>query len=325
VVGSYFADLRTRGVPLTSLLVGALSGLGFVTELVVGPLAGAASDRRGPRTFVIAAPVLAAARVVLLPGASLPPAVPPLGLVALVVGLSRLVDGSGSAMAAPATLGLLADATEGDRRRGRLMSFHELASSGGTALGAAAGPLLRAAAGRWSFPAIAGVYLAPAGMEAVFLLAGASRRDGSRPVASARRRWTIVFTDRRLAVFLPAWVTANAILGTWVTSQITFVLAGGRPVDGQRLGGAFHHHEPRLSAVLGGYVLVFAACTVATAFLVGRLPTRPVLAAAVAGAVLASGALIGVNHGGPPPLLVPPVVAGTKRFRIKTMTMPASS
>jgi MFS family permease len=219
VVGSYFADLRTRGVPLTSLLVGALSGLGFVTELVVGPLAGAASDRRGPRTFVIAAPVLAAARVVLLPGASLPPAVPPLGLVALVVGLSRLVDGSGSAMAAPATLGLLADATEGDRRRGRLMSFHELASSGGTALGAAAGPLLRAAAGRWSFPAIAGVYLAPAGMEAVFLLAGASRRDGSRPVASARRRWTIVFTDRRLAVFLPAWVTANAILGTWVTTS----------------------------------------------------------------------------------------------------------
>ena len=110
--------------------------------------------------------------------------------------------------------------------------------------------------------------------------------------------------------FLPAWIAANAILGTWVTAQISFVLAGGRRVAGQRLVGAFYHHEARLSLLLGGYVLVFAACMVGWAFLVGRLPTRPVLAAAVFGVVLASAALVGLNHGGPPLLLVPLLVAG---------------
>ena len=312
VVGSYFAALRARGVPVTSLLVGVLAGLGFVTELVVAPLAGAGSDRYGRRVFVVVAPVVAAAGVVLLPGASLLAAVPPLGLVALVVGVSRLVEGSGSAMAVPATLGLLADGTEGDRRRrGRLMSFYELSSSGGIALGAAAGPVLWAAAGLWAFPAIAAVYLGAAALVAVFVRGGtAARRAGGRPVVLAARRWRVVFTERRLARFLPAWIAANAILGTWVTSQISFVLAGDRRVAGQRFVGAFYHHEPRLSVLLGGYVLVFAACTVAWAFLVGRLSTRPVLAAAVAGVVLASAALIGLNHGGPLLVLGPLVVAG---------------
>jgi MFS family permease len=312
VVGSYFADLHAHGVPVTSLLVGVLAGAGYLTELVFAPLAGAWSDRRGRRVFVIVAPLLAAAGIVLLPAASLLAAAPPLVLVVLVVGVSRLVEGAGSAIAAPATLGLLADGTEGDRvRRGRQMSFYELASSGGIAVGAAAGPLLWAAAGLWSFPTIAATYLAAAALVAVFVPSRTAPRPAdSRPVVSAVRRAAVVFTDRRLARFLPAWVAANAILGTWVTSQITFVLAGDRRVAGQRFVGAFYHHEARLSAVLGGYVLVFAACVVGWAFLVGRLPVRPVLAAAVAGAGLASAALIGINHGGPPLLLVPLVVVG---------------
>jgi MFS family permease len=312
VVGSYFADLRAHGVPVTSLLVGVLAAAGYVTELVFAPLAGAWSDRRGRRVFVIVAPLLAAAGVVLLPAASLLAAVPPLVLIVLVVGVARLVEGTGSAMAVPATLGLLADGTEGDRmRRGRQMSFYELTSSGGIAVGAAAGPLLWATAGLWSFPAIAATYLAAASLVAFFgPRETAPSRAGSRPVVSALRRWTVVFTDRRLALFLPTWIAANAIFGTWVTSQITFVLAGNRRVAGQRFVGAFYQHEARLSAFLGGYVLVFAACVVGWAFLVGRLPVRPVLAAAIAGAAIGSAALIGINHGGPPLLLTPLVVVG---------------
>jgi hypothetical protein len=132
---------------------------------------------------------------------------------------------------------------------------------------------------------------------AVFVRAGSEpRHDGGRRAVPPLRR-------RRLVAFLPASVTASAILGTWVTAQITFVLAGGRRVAGQRFVGAFHQQEARLSVLLGRYVLVFAACTVAWAFLVGRLSTRPVLFAAVAGVALASGALVGLNHGGPPLLL----------------------
>ncbi|ROO52020.1 hypothetical protein EDC02_6916 [Micromonospora sp. Llam0] len=68
------------------------------------PLAGAGSDRYGRRVFLVVAPVLAAAGIAVLPGASLLAAVPSLGLLAAVVGVSRLVEGAGSAMAAPATL-----------------------------------------------------------------------------------------------------------------------------------------------------------------------------------------------------------------------------
>jgi MFS family permease len=49
---------------------------------------------------------------------------------------------------------------------------------------------------------------------------------------------------------------------------------------------------------------------VAWGFLVGRLAVRPVLAAALAGAALASAALIGINHDGPLVLLGPLVVVG---------------
>ncbi|ROO52021.1 MFS transporter [Micromonospora sp. Llam0] len=200
------------------------------------------------------------------------------------------------------------------------MSFYELSSTGGIAVGAAAGPLLWAAAGLWSFPAIAAGYLAAAALAAMFVgsgFVGSGRgpgarpaRRGGRPAVAARRGWRLIFADRRLAAFLPAWVAVNAILGTWVTAQITFVLAGPRRVAGQRFVGAFAGHETGLSALLGGYVLVFAACTVAWAFLVGRAPTRLVLAAAVAGAGLASAALIGLNHGGPFGLLGPLALVG---------------
>jgi MFS family permease len=297
-LGSYFATLQARGVPVTSMLVGVLSSLGFLSEVLGAPAAGAASDRRGRRPFLVVAPLLAAVGVLLVPSGSLLAVLPPLALVMLVIAVSRIVEGAGSALATPVTLGLLADATEGDRRRrGRQMGYYELASSAGIAVGAAAGPLLWSAAGLWSFPVIAGAYLAAAVLVAVFV------RDGRPPPvahrASAWRRWTVVFTDRRLVRFLPAWIAANAVLGTWIASQITFVLAGDRRIARQHFVGAFHHHEPRLAALLGGYVLIFSAGVVGWAFLVGRLPTRPVLLVAVVGLVLASAALTGINHGGP--------------------------
>lgn len=106
-----------------------------------------------------------------------------------------------------------------------------------------------------------------------------------------------MLSDRRLVLFLPAWVVVNAILGTWVAAQITFLLTSERRVPGQRFVGALAGHEGRLSLILGGYVLLFGLCVVGWAFLVGRLPTKPVLLVTLGGAVVASGGLIAANHG----------------------------
>ncbi|MQA04442.1 MAG: MFS transporter [Streptosporangiales bacterium] len=181
VVGSYFVELRARGVPVTALALGVLSGLTYLAELVFAPLAGSSSDRRGRRVFLVLAPFLAAVGVLLTPTGSLLDAVPPLALVLVVVAVARLVDGAGAAMAVPATLGLLADATDADRpRRGRQMSFYELASACGIAVGAAAGPLLWAGLGLWAFAAIAGAYLVAGTLVAVF-------RPGTGPYGGPRQ------------------------------------------------------------------------------------------------------------------------------------------
>lgn len=308
-LGSYFVDLSRQGTSVGPLLLGILSGIGFLVELVLAPLAGSASDRRGRKVFVVAAPLLAAAGVILTPGASWIAAAPSLVLVVVVVGIARLLDGAGAAISAPTTLGLLADTSDGDRRRrGRVTSLYELSSSGGIALGAVAGPLLYAALGLWTFVALAAVYVGAAVLTFAFVPSAAPTPTArTSPSLGDRLR---VLVQPRLLAFLPAWIAVNAILGTWVTSQITFVLAGDTRVDGQLFPGAFRGDEAGLSLVLGVYVLFFSLCIVAWAFFIGRLPTVPVLFLTVSGAMIASAGLLLANRGAPLALALPLVAAG---------------
>jgi MFS family permease len=308
-LGAYFVDLAREGAPVGALILGALSGLSFLAELVLAPLAGSASDRRGRRVFLVAAPLLAAAGVLITPGASLIAVAPSAALVIAVVATSRILDGAGAAIAAPATLGLLADASDEDRmRRGRVTSLYELSSSGGIAVGAVAGPLLYGAWGLWSFVALAGVYVVASLLVLVFVRTDAA--GSTSQVRSGVRARIRVIGQPRLLAFLPAWIAVNAILGTWVTSQITFVLAGDRTAEGQIIPGAFAGNEAGLSAVLGVYVLVFSLCIVAWAFFIGRLPTIPTLFVTVAGAIVASIGLLLLNHGVSLAVAIPIVVAG---------------
>ncbi|NUR27893.1 MAG: MFS transporter [Catenulispora sp.] len=307
-VGSYFVDLARRGVGVGSLLLGALSGLTYLTELVFAPVAGAASDRRGRRGLLALAPLLAAIGILITPGASLYAAAPPLILVAATVATARLVEGAGAAIAVPATLGILADSTDGDRiRRGRLTSLYELSSSGGIALGAVAGPLLYRFAGLWAFTLLAFLYAAAGLLIFVFVR---EPTPATRPIARGVRDRVKVFGDGQLLAFLPAWIAVNAILGTWVTAQIAFVLAGRRTIPGQRFVGALAGKETWMSAVLGGYVLIFSLCIVAWSFLAGRLPTLPAMLVTVAGSAIASTGLILANHGLAPAAAAPIVLVG---------------
>lgn len=310
-LGAYFVDLSRDGAPVGAVLLGLLSGLSFLAELVLAPIAGSASDRRGRRLFLLAAPLLAGAGILLTPGASLIAAAPSIGLVVVIVGTARLLDGAGSAISAPATLGLLADVSDGDRmRRGRVTSMYELSSSGGIALGAVAGPLLYGALGLWAFVALAGVYALAAALVFVFVRPGAVPTPAQRKASATVLDRIRVLAQPRLLAFLPAWIAVNAILGTWVTSQITFVLAGDRSDPDQLFPGAFAGNEAGLSAVLGIYVLVFSLCIVAWSFFIGRLPTVPTLFFTVFGAVIASVGLLLANRGLPLAIALPLVVIG---------------
>jgi len=306
VIGSYLVDLRDRGAGVTSLLVGVLTALVYVTELLVAPLAGALSDARGRKAFLLAGPALSALAVLLIPLGSLGAALPPLALVLTLVGAARLVEGLGSALAVPATLGLLAEGTDDyPLQRGRLMSLFELATSGGLALGAVLGPVLWQRLHLLAFVVLAALYL---GASAVVSRVRAAPR-GKR-ASGAPRRLLSILARRRLALFIPAWIAVNAIVGVWVTAQIAFVLTARLHVPDQRFVGSLHGRPGALSAILGGYVLWFSLCVVVWAVVLGRLPRLPVLLVTTFGAVLASAGLILLNHGGAPVAFIPLVLLG---------------
>jgi MFS family permease len=314
VIGSYFADLQRRGVPMTSLLLGLVTALVYVTELLFAPLAGALSDTRGRKRFLLAGPALAAVAVLLPPLGALAAAVPPLALVLALVGASRLIEGLGSAVSVPATLGFLAEGTDDSAiRRGRQMSFYELASSGGIALGAFIGPLLWAHLGPAAFLVLSLVYAVAAGV--VLLVrepTGAAHTNSGNAGMGLFdwRRSAAVLQNRDLALFIPAWVAVNAILGVWITAQIAFILTGNLHAPGQRFVGSLSHHEAQLSAILGGYVVWFSLCVVAWAFLLGRLSRLPTLFVTVFGSIVASVGLVALNHGAAPAAFVPVVALG---------------
>ena len=222
VIGSYFVELAGNGIQVGSLLLGVLSGLTYLAELVIAPVVGAASDRRGRRVFLVIAPLLAALGIMITPGATLADAAPPLVLVVVVVATARLIEGAGAAMAAPTTLGLLADATDGQpRRRGRLSSVYELSSSGGIAVGAVLGPVLYALAGLWAFALLAILYAAAAVL--IFAFVTEPSRPQRPPARSVRDRLAVFASSP--AADLPAGL-------------------GGRERDPRHLGHRADHLRP---------------------------------------------------------------------------------
>jgi predicted MFS family arabinose efflux permease len=189
------------------------------------------------------------------------------------------------------------------------MSFYELAASGGVAIGAVLGPLLWSALHLFAFVALSIIYL----IGAAFVLFGVrdaptASRHRSRPFDP--RRYLELLSDRRLTLFMPAWIVVNAILGVWVQAQIVFVLAGSTTVPGQHFVGSLHNREQELSLILFAYVLWFSICVVAWAFSLGRLPKLPTLLVTLVGSIVASFGLIAMNHGGAYIAFVPVVMAG---------------
>jgi len=309
VIGGYFVELQDKGMPITSVLVGAVTGLVYLTELLLAPPAGALSDGRGRKSFLLAGPLLAAFAVLLPPLGFLASALPPMALVVGLLALSRLIEGLGTAASVPATLGFLSEGTDHDPlRRGRQMSFYELAASGGVAVGAVLGPLLWSALHLFAFVALSIFYL----IGAAFVLFGVSDAPSTFRLRSPfdLRGYLELLSDRQLTLFVPAWIAVNAILGVWVQAQIVFVLAGSTTVPGQRFVGSLHNSEQELSLILFAYVLWFSVCVVAWAFLLGRLPKLPTLLVTLSGAMVASFGLIELNHGGSYVAFVPVVLAG---------------
>jgi MFS family permease len=253
---------------------------------------GALSDRWHRRYFLIIGPLVGLIEVALIPF------VPFQNPLPYFLSL-RLISGTSSAITTPAVLGYLADYTSHDQsRRMRVMSFFELATSGGIAVGVILGGFAWDRLGRYAFILIASLYLvvilcmilAPKVMQVI--------EHGNIRVVGLRY-WRILRTPR-LFIFIPAWICINALVGVWIGSQLTFILSRHHRNPNQLLMGSMSGPGSghTLSLVLGTYVLFFGLSLLFWAFFLNRIPRLRLMLTSIAGIYLASIALAGVNHRG---------------------------
>lgn len=294
MVGRFLAELAPRhGRAITSVEVGLLSVTYFIVELSLSPVMGGLSDRWGRRIFLTLGPIFGLLQVTLL---FFTPADDPFPYLLSL----QVLAGISSAMQVPAVLGYLADYTSQEPAlRVRLMSFYELVTSGGLAVGVACAGFAWDHFSRASFLLLAAGYLAAACcMLAVPRTRQIVEHGGVRVLAS--RYWRVLRSPR-LFIFMPAWISIFALVGIWLSSQLTFLLSARRHMSGQFLmgslsgaGGGGH-----LSLVLGSVVLFFGLCLLFWAFFLNRVPRLLLMLFSIGGIYLACVALLGLNHSAP--------------------------
>ncbi|MEO8953053.1 MAG: MFS transporter [Ktedonobacteraceae bacterium] len=291
VLGLFLAQLSTyAGHLITSLQVGLLAVAFYITELSLAPFMGALSDRWGRRYFLIFGPLVGLVDVLLIAFTPVHHPLPYLLSLQVLAGVS-------SALQVPVVLGYLADYTAQDAsKRMRVMSFFELATSGGIAAGVILGGLLWDRFGHLTFALLASFYLlvvfcmilAPKTMQII-------ERGNLRAIG--KRYWRIIRTPR-LFIFIPAWICISSLAGIWLGSQLTFILSVPLHNKHQLLMGSMSGPGGghRLSLVLGSYVLFFGLSLLFWAFFLGRVPRLRLMITSVVGVYIACIALAGINH-----------------------------
>ena len=277
---------------ITSIQVGLLPVAFYVTELTLAPFMGSLSDRWGRRTFLIIGPCLGLFQVGLLLFTPTRNPLPYLLCLQVLAGLS-------GAMSTPAVLGYLADFTAQDRRRRmRVMSFYELVTSGGIAVGTVLGGFIWERFGRQSFVLLASLYLVVA--LCMFLSPVVGQVVDHAKFKFVAGRYLRILRMPRLLLFIPAWLCISSLVGVWLSSQITFVLSMPSHFSGQLLMGSMSGPggSSRLSLVLGGYVFVFGLGLLFWAFFLTHISRLRLMLISIAGVYVACIALWAINHRG---------------------------
>lgn len=301
ILGRFLAELASaHGHSISNIHVGLIAVAYYAIELSLAPFMGAISDRIGRRFFLTVGPIVGLIQVALIVFTPNGRAFPYLLSLQVLAGIS-------SAMQIPAVLGYLADYTvESQALRMRVMSFYELATSGGLAAGVVVGGFAWDRFGRFAFGLLALGYLVVA--VCMFLVPKVKQVIEHGELSSiVDRYWRVVRTPR-LFIFIPAWISISALLGIWLGPQLTFILSSNRRNPHQLLMGSLSAHGGggHLSLVLGAIVLFFGLCLLFWAFFLNRAPRLLLMLSSITGVYLACIALAGINHFGASsvPLLV---------------------
>ncbi|HYX50392.1 MAG TPA: MFS transporter [Ktedonobacteraceae bacterium] len=293
ILGRLLAQLSLeQGHAISNIHVGLLAVIYFIVELTLAPVMGALSDRTGRRFFLTLGPLIGMVQVVLF---VFTPTQNPLPYLLFL----QVLAGVATAMQVPAVLGYLADYTANSRAlRMRVMSFYELATSGGFAVGVVLGGFAWDRFGRDAYMVLAGGYLIVA--VCMFLVPKVNQKiDQSKMQATLKRYWRVLRTPR-LFIFIPAWISFCALAGIWLSTQLTFILSSSKHYPHQSLMGIFSAHGSggHLSLVLGAFVMFFGLSLLFWAFFLNKVPRLLTMLSSITGIFLFCIALGGINHFG---------------------------
>ncbi|MDE3074523.1 MAG: MFS transporter, partial [Chloroflexota bacterium] len=282
-LGLDLAYLNSHGQPISASLLALLLSSNYAVEFVIAPAIGGLSDRYGRKPFMLAGPLFGFAAIhIYAVAASLAP-----------LFLARALEGAAAATLTPAALGFLGDATSGTAaRRGRTMSFFEIATLLGIASGYVAGGVLWQRFQLNAFRLASLLYLAAAAVVWLWLSSdGQTRRAGRLSV----RDYVNVIRKPAILRFAPAWLCVTAVLGVWFTNTVYQLSGPHRP--GQALAGGMSGNA--VSAVLGMFTLTLIAGTYMWSRLFVRFGRKTsIMLIALAGMFAVCVDLLLVNHRG---------------------------
>lgn len=290
-VGRFLAGLNPHhGHIITSLDVGLLSTVYFAVELSLSSFMGALSDHWGRKIFLALGPFLGLVQVTLFFFCPTENPLPYLLGVQVFAGLS-------AAMQVPAVLGYLADySAQNPELRGRVMSFYELVTSLGLGCGVVIAGFVWEYAGRASFLWLAVIYsLAGFFMLSVTHVNQLIEHGNLKTLLT--RYWAVV-RQPRLFLFIPAWISIFAVLGIWLSTQLTYLLSSKHHMTGQILMGSLNGPggATKLSIALGIIILFFGLCLIFWAYFLNRFPRIFLMLCAIGGVFLGCLALERLNH-----------------------------
>jgi len=218
------------GTEVGALAIGVLTALFYAAELLLSPLFGVLSDRKGHHRIMQVGPMFGLVAVVLTALAaeigvgSAVLAVPVLVGSLPLLGLTRLLEGASTAASVPSVLGYVAVVTSGDEAlRGRASARFEAATIAGLAVGfAAAGPVW-ALFGPVGFLVNGLVYALAYALFRWYVPEESSTTPGAPPVPVGLKRYRRLLRKSRVWLLAPTWIALNAGLGLY-TSQTLFQL-----------------------------------------------------------------------------------------------------
>lgn len=261
LLGFYLGE-RFASASIVALVLEAF----YISELVLAPIVGSLSDRLGRKRFLLSAPLVGGIAALCLVGATLlfphPHATSfdaRLVVLLLMVLVGRLLEGTATALNAPASLGYLTAVTSSSGKlRVRVMTAFEVATVGGLALAIPFAGKVSSLLGTWGFFVVIALHVINGILIACFLKESAQRTTQVNAHGSLTESFSVL-RHKRIFTFLPAWLSINALVGAWMTLSI-IMLTYSEPAaairhPGQLLYGGFSKESATL--LIGGFGLLF--------------------------------------------------------------------